>query len=78
MEEVNTIKLKNNLSENNLDKLRLNLIYRILLVQENDDIIKPFSIIASFKKSNIAYPLDGTSDNYFEMPSQIVNQHNKK
>ena len=77
-EEVNPIKFNDNLNISNLDKLRLNLIYWTLLIWENDDLIKKSTIIASFNKSTISYPLDGSNDINFEMPKEIVDQHNKE
>ena len=47
--EVNPIKLKDNLSNSN-DILRLNLIYLIFLIWEDADIIKPSIIIESFNR----------------------------
>ena len=76
--EINPIKFKDNLSYSNLDILRLNLIYWILLIWEDDDIIKPSTIIASFNKATITFPLDGSFDSKFEMPEEIVQQHNKE
>ena len=76
--EINPIKFKDNLSESNLDKLRLNLIYWILLIWEDDDIIKPSIIVTSFQKATIIFPLDGSFDNKFEMPEEIVQQHNNE
>ena len=55
-------------------KLRLNLIYWTLLILENDDLINKSSIIASFNKSTISYPLDGSNDINFEMPKKIIDQ----
>lgn len=77
-EEDNPIRFNDNLTVSNLDKLRLNLINWTLLIWENDDIIKKSTIIASFNKSTISYPLDGTNDNNFEMIEEIVEQHNKE
>lgn len=48
--EANPIKFNDKLSESNFDKLRLNLIYRILLIWVDDEIIKPSTIVTSFKK----------------------------
>ena len=76
--EVNPIKFNDNLSYSNLDILRLNLIYWILLIWEDDDIIKLSTIIASFNKATITFPLDGSFDNKFEMPEEIIKQHNKE
>ena len=77
-EEVNPIKFNDNLTISNIDKLRLNLIYWTLLIWEKDDTIKKSTIIASFNKSTISYPLDGSNDNNFEMPDEIVDQHNNE
>ena len=64
IEEVKTINFTDNLSISNMDKLRLNLI--------------DWTIKASFKKTTITYPLDGSMDIDFEMPEEIVNQYNKE
>ena len=77
-EDVNQIKFNDNLNISNLDKLRLNLIYWILLILENGDLIKKSTIIASFNKSTISYPLDGSNDINFEMAKEIVDQRNKE
>jgi hypothetical protein len=74
-EEVNPIKFNDNLTISNLDQLKLNLIYWILLIWEKNDIS---TIIASFNKFTISYPLDGINDNNFKMPEEIVDQHNKE
>ena len=50
----------------------------ILLILEDDDIIKPSTIAASFQKETITFPLDGSFGNKFEMPEEIVQQHNKE
>ena len=78
IEEVKNVKFTDNLSIHNLDKLRLNLIEWILCIWEDDTLIKPFIITASFKKTTITYPLDGSMDIDFEMPEEIVNQYNKE
>ena len=77
-EEVNPIKFNDNLTISNIDKLSLNLIYWTLLILEKDDIIKKSTIIASFYKSTISYPLDGTKDNNLEMHVEIIDKHNKE
>ena len=72
--EVNPNKFNDKLSESNLDKLSLNLIYWILLIWEDDDIIKPSTIVASFQKATITFSLDGSFDNKFEMPKKLFNK----
>ena len=75
--EINPIKFNDKLSVSNLDLLRLNLINWLFEIWEDNSLIKPSSIISSFKKATITYPLDGSLDNEFEMPEEIVKQYNK-
>lgn len=70
--------LKNKFLISEANKLRLNLIEWILCIWEDDTLIKPSIITASFKKTTITYPLDGSMDIDFEMPEEIVNQYNKE
>jgi hypothetical protein len=40
-------------------------------------LIKTSSILYSFKKATIALPFDGSLDNEFEMPEEIIKQYKK-
>ena len=78
IEEINPIKFHDKMNISNLDKLRLNIIHWILTIWEDDELIKTTSIIASFKKAAITLSYDGSEDNKFQMPEEILSQYNKE
>ena len=60
-----------------LDAQRLNIINWVMEVWWNDDKIKPSAIINSFNKAAITYPMDGSKDNDFIFPEEVLNQRDK-
>ena len=57
-----------------LDKQRLNVINWVIDVWWDDEKIKISSILNSFRKAAINYPLDGTRDVEFVFPDEVINQ----
>ncbi len=57
-----------------LDEQRLNIIRWVIDVWWDDDKIKISSIINSFTKAGINYPLDGSKDVDFVFPEEVINQ----
>lgn len=57
-----------------LDRQRLNVINWVIDVWWDDEKIKISSIINSFRKSAINYPLDGSKDVEFVFPDEVINQ----
>jgi len=57
-----------------LDEQRLNIINWVIDVWWDDEKIKISSIINSFTKAGINYPLDGSKDEDFVFPEEVINQ----
>ena len=57
-----------------VDAQRLNIINWVMDVWWNDEKIKPSAIINSFYKAAITYPMDGTKDDDFIFPEEVLNQ----
>jgi len=57
-----------------LDKQRLNVINWVIDVWWDDEKIKISSILNSFRKAAINFPLDGSRDVEFVFPDEVINQ----
>ena len=60
-----------------LDAQRLNIINWVIDVWWSDEKIKPSAIINSFNKAAITFPMDGSRDNEFIFPEEVLNQKDK-
>ena len=46
----------------------------VMKVWYDDDLINKVSITNSYLKAGITYPLDGSMDDEFEFPEEVLNQ----
>ena len=58
----------------NLDKQRLKIIQWVANLWWDDKKKKENSIINSFYKTTITFPLDGSKDNEYEFPEEVLEQ----
>ena len=57
-----------------LDEQRLNILNQVIDVRWDDEKIKTSTIINSFNKAEISYPLDSSKDADFVFPEKIIIQ----
>ena len=69
-----TQKFKDNKKISDKDIQRLKIIDMVMKVWYDDDLINKVSITNSYLKAGITYPLDGSMDDEFEFPEEVLNQ----
>ena len=69
-----TQKFKDNKKISDKDIQRLKIVDMVMKVWYDDDLINKVSITNSYLKAGITYPLDGSMDDEFEFPEEVLNQ----